>query len=136
MKRSLRVMTASALLVFCGALTLSGCSGSTGSGAASSAHTAPADAKATGPVVIVDLRSAEEFKKGHLEGAVNYDFSSGTFSKEISGLDHNSQYQLYGSKDQSKMASAAMRNAGFPSVTDLGTIDAAKNTTGAKIVTD
>ena len=67
---------------------------------------------------------------------MNYDFSSGTFSKEISGLDHNSQYQLYGSKDQSKMASAAMRNAGFPSVTDLGTIDAAKNTTGAKVVTD
>ena len=136
MKRSLRVMTASALLVFCGALALSGCSGSTGSSAASSAHTAPADAKATGPVVIIDLRSAKDYKQGHREGAVNYDFSSGTFSKEISGLDHNSQYQLYGSKDQSKMASAAMRNAGFPSVTDLGTIDAAKNTTGAKVVTD
>ena len=69
MKRPLRVMTASALLVFCGALALSGCSGSTGSSASPSAHTAPADAKATGPVVIIDLRSAEDFKKGHLEGA-------------------------------------------------------------------
>ena len=136
MKRPLRAITASALLVFCGALALSGCSGSTGASASPSAHTTPADAKATGPVVIIDLRSAKDYKQGHLEGAVNYDFSSGTFSKEISGLDHNSQYQLYGSKDQSKMASAAMRNAGFPSVTDLGTIDAAKNTTGAKVVTD
>ena len=135
MKRSLRVMTASALLVFCGALALSGCSGSTGSSAASSAHTAPADAKATGPVVIVDLRSAEEFKKGHLEGAVNYDFSSGDFSSQISGLDHSSQYQLYGSADQPKMASAVMRNAGFSGVTELGTLDAAKKTTGAKVVT-
>ena len=136
MKRSLRVMTASALLAFCGALTLSGCSGSTGSSASSSTHTAPGDAKATGPVVVIDLRSAEEFKKGHLEGAVNYDFSSGDFSSQISGLDRSSQYQLYGSADQPKMASAVMRNAGFPSVTDLGAIDAAKNTTGAKIVTD
>ena len=136
MKRPLRVMTASALLVFCGALAPSGCSGSTGSSASPSAHTAPADAKATGPVVIIDLRSAEEYKQGHLEGAVNYDFSSGDFSSQISGLDRNAQYQVYGTDDQPKMASAVMRNAGFPSVTDLGAIDAAKNTTGAKIVTD
>ena len=67
MKRSLRVMTASTLLVLCGALALSGCSGSTGSSASSSANTASAGAKAAGPVII-DLRSAEEFKKGHLEG--------------------------------------------------------------------
>ena len=134
MKRSLRVMTASTLLVLCGALALSGCSGSTGSSASSSANTASAGAKAAGPVII-DLRSAEEFKKGHLEGAVNYDFSSGDFSSQISSLDHSSQCQLYGSADQPKMASAVMRNAGFSSVTELGTLDAAKKTTGAKVVT-
>ena len=134
MKRSLRVMTASALLVFCGALALSGCSGSAGSSASSSANTTSAGAKASGPVII-DLRSAEEFKKGHLEGAVNYDFSSGDFSSQISSLDHSSQYQLYGSADQPKMASAVMRNAGFSGVTELGTLDAAKKTTGAKVVT-
>lgn len=134
MKRPLRVITASALLVVCSAIALSGCSGSTGSSASSSAHTASAGAKASGPVII-DLRSAEEFKKGHLEGAVNYDFSSGDFSSQISSLDHSSQYQLYGSADQPKMASAVMRNAGFSSVTELGTLDAAKKTTGAKVVT-
>jgi len=134
-KRSLRAMTASALLVLCGALALSGCSGSTGSSTSSSTHTAPGDAKATGPVVVIDLRSAEEFKKGHLEGAVNYDFSSGDFSSQISSLDHSSQYQLYGSANQPKMASAVMRNAGFAGVTELGTIDAAKKTTGTKVVT-
>ena len=52
-----------------------------------------------------------------------------------SSLDHSSQYQLYGSADQPKMASAVMRNAGFSSVTELGTLDAAKKTTGAKVVT-
>ena len=134
MKRPLRVITASALLVVCSAIALSGCSGSTGSSASSSAHTASAGAKASGPVII-DLRSAEEFKKGHLEGAVNYDFSSGDFSSQISSLDHSSQYQLYGSADQPKMASAVMRNAGFSSITELGTLDAAKKTTGAKVVT-
>ena len=135
MKRPLRVMTASALLVFCSALALSGCSGSTGSSASPSAPTAPADAKATGPVVVIDLRSAEEFKKGHLEGAVNHDFSSGDFSSQVASLDHNSQYQLYGTGDQPKMASAVMRNAGFPSVTELGDLDTAKKSTGAKVVT-
>ena len=134
MKRPIHALALSALIVSCGALALTGCSGSSDSSA--SAHTAPADAKATGPVVIIDLRSAEEYKKGHLEGAVNYDFSSGDFSSQISGLDRNAQYQVYGTDDQPKMASAVMRNAGFPSVTDLGAIDAAKNTTGAKIVTD
>ena len=134
MKRPLRVITASALLVVCSALALSGCSGSTGSSVSSSANTASAGAKASSPVII-DLRSAEEFKKGHLEGAVNYDFSSGDFSSQISSLDHSSQYQLYGSADQPKMASAVMRNAGFSSVTELGTLDAAKKTTGAKVVT-
>ena len=134
MKRPLRVITASALLVVCSALALSGCSGSAGSSASSSANTASSGAKASGPVII-DLRSAEEFKKGHLEGAVNYDFSSGDFSSQISSLDHSSQYQLYGSADQPKMASAVMRNAGFSGVTELGTLDAAKKTTGAKVVT-
>ena len=134
MKRPLRVITASALLVVCSAIALSGCSGSAGSSASSSANTASAGAKASGPVII-DLRSAEEFKKGHLEGAVNYDFSSGDFSSQISSLDHSSQYQLYGSADQPKMASAVMRNAGFAGVTELGTIDAAKKTTGTKVVT-
>ena len=134
MKRPLRVITASALLVVCSAIALSGCSGSAGSSASSSANTTSAGAKASGPVII-DLRSAEEFKKGHLEGAVNYDFSSGDFSSQISSLDHSSQYQLYGSADQPKMASAVMRNAGFSSVTELGTLDAAKTTTGAKVVT-
>lgn len=34
------------------------------------------------------------------------------------------------------MASVAMCNAGFSSVTELGTLDATKKTTGAKIATD
>ena len=58
MKRPIRALAISILLVSCGALALTGCSGSSGSGASASAHTAPADAKATGPVVIIDLRSA------------------------------------------------------------------------------
>ena len=84
MKRPIRVLATSILLVSCGALALTGCSGSSGSNTSATKHTAPADAKATGPVVIIDLRSAEEYKEGHLEGAVNYDFSSGDFPKELS----------------------------------------------------
>lgn len=135
MKYSLRVITASALLTLCGVLALSGCSGSIGFSASPPANTASAGAKAVGPVII-NLRPAEEFKEGHPEEAVNYGFSSGDFSSQISGLDRSSQYQLCGSADRPKMAGAIMCNAGSSSVAGLGTLDATEKTTGVKIVAD
>lgn len=38
-------------------------------------------------VLILDVRTAEEFQDGHIEGAVNVDFNSKDFAKKIQKLD-------------------------------------------------
>lgn len=42
---------------------------------------------AEGKVVIVDVRTAEEFKDGHLHGAKNIDFMSDDFAAKLAKLD-------------------------------------------------
>ena len=45
--------------------------------------------------VILDIRTPEEFRDGHIEGAVNVDFRSENFGKEIDRLDRNKTYFVY-----------------------------------------
>lgn len=42
---------------------------------------------AEGKVVIVDVRTPEEFKDGHIKGAKNIDISSGDFEAQLAKLD-------------------------------------------------
>lgn len=44
---------------------------------------------AEGKVVIVDVRTADEFKDGHIKGAKNIDISSDEFEAQIAKLDKN-----------------------------------------------
>jgi rhodanese-related sulfurtransferase len=45
--------------------------------------------------VILDIRTPEEFRDGHIEGAVNVDFRSEDFGKQIDRLDRNKTYFVY-----------------------------------------
>ena len=45
--------------------------------------------------VIVDVRTPEEFRDGHIEGAINVDFRSEKFGTEIDRLDKNKTYFVY-----------------------------------------
>jgi len=45
--------------------------------------------------VILDIRTPEEFRDGHIEGAVNVDFRSENFGKEIDRFDKNKTYFVY-----------------------------------------
>ena len=45
--------------------------------------------------VILDIRTPEEFRDGHIEGAVNVDFRSENFGREIDRLDRNKTYFVY-----------------------------------------
>ena len=45
--------------------------------------------------VILDIRTPEEFRDGHIEGAVNVDFRSENFGKQIDRLDRNKTYFVY-----------------------------------------
>jgi rhodanese-related sulfurtransferase len=45
--------------------------------------------------VILDIRTPEEFRDGHIEGAVNVDFRSPNFGTEIDRFDKNKTYFVY-----------------------------------------
>ena len=71
-------------------------------------------------VVVVDVRTPEEFAEGHLDGAVNIDVNSPTFASEVSELDPSGTYAVYcRSGNRSATAVAAMADAGFVSLYDL-----------------
>lgn len=98
--------------VFASALLLTGCSSS---GAATNMGAADFIAKIGEPgVVIVDVRTPEEFAAGHLQGAVNIDVSASTFDSQIAALDKDVVYAVYcRSGNRSTIAVGKMSDAGF-----------------------
>ncbi|HET6477996.1 MAG TPA: rhodanese-like domain-containing protein [Dehalococcoidales bacterium] len=49
--------------------------------------------------IIIDLRSADEYASGHIEEAINLDYSSPDFARELDELDRNNVYLLCSQKD-------------------------------------
>ena len=46
-------------------------------------------------LVILDVRTAQEYDTGHLKGSINLDFKSPSFRDEIARLDRDEAYLLY-----------------------------------------
>jgi phage shock protein E len=46
-------------------------------------------------LVILDVRTAQEYVLGHLNGSINLDFKSPSFRDEIARLDRDEAYLLY-----------------------------------------
>lgn len=46
-------------------------------------------------LVILDIRTPEEFAEGHIEGAVNIDFKADTFAAQVGELDPGKPYLLH-----------------------------------------
>ena len=70
--------------------------------------------------VILDVRTQNEFKNGHIEGAENFDIYSPNFFDFLAGLDKNKIYLVYcHTGNRSSAASQAMAEAGFREVYDL-----------------
>ena len=115
------------------ALLLAGCSTSVveapASTAATGAQPAPASAQqfprdldaaqfaeliAQPGVVILDVRTPEEFAEGHLEGAVNIDALTDGFQAELDKLDRDVVYAVYcRSGNRSDAALHQMADLGF-----------------------
>ena len=77
-------------------------------------------------VITVDVRTPGEFMTGHIQGAQNIDFESGSFESDIAALDKNATYAVYcRSGNRSGQAVAMMHEAGFHNVYNLegGVID-------------
>lgn len=71
--------------------------------------------------VLVDVRTPGEFNDGHLQDALNSDFNSGEFKKQIQGWDKSKTYYLYcASGNRSGKAAQLMSQLGFENVYNLG----------------
>ena len=46
-------------------------------------------------VIVLDVRTADEFKDGHIPGAKNLDFFSDDFAKQIAALDKSRTYLVH-----------------------------------------
>jgi len=72
-------------------------------------------------LVILDVRTREEFGDGHLEGAIMLDFYEADFADQLAGLDPNVPYLLYcRSGNRSGKTAAMMQDLGF---TDVANVD-------------
>ena len=70
--------------------------------------------------VLVDVRTPEEVKNGHLKGAINVDYNASSFEKEIAKLDTSKTYFLYcGSGIRSHKAAGIMKEMGFRNIFEM-----------------
>ena len=59
------------------------------------AEKVPALLKADPKIVIIDIRTPEEFESGHLANAKNINFSADTFKAELDKLDKDKTYLMH-----------------------------------------
>jgi rhodanese-related sulfurtransferase len=113
------------LALMAGLLLLAGCSSS--AAGVTNMNVSDFSKKITeSGVVTLDVRTPGEFMTGHIEGAQNIDFESGSFKSDIESLDKNGTYAVYcRSGNRSGQAVAIMHEAGFHNVYNLegGVID-------------
>jgi len=70
--------------------------------------------------IIIDVRTADEYATGHLANAINIDYSSDTFSQEISKLDRNKKYLIYCRTGvRSSGARDVMKGLGFLDINNM-----------------
>lgn len=69
---------------------------------------------------VLDVRTADEFKAGHLPGAVNLDVLDDSFETKVGALDKSKTYLVHcAAGSRSANAAAEMKKLGFRSVIDL-----------------
>ncbi|GAB3020670.1 hypothetical protein GCM10011376_23060 [Nocardioides flavus (ex Wang et al. 2016)] len=112
----------------CGDDTTADARGSSASSAAdsSAAPIAAADALARieDGAAVVDVRTAEEFEAGHLEGAVNIDYTADDFAERVGELPTDVPYVVYCASGRRAVGAVEqMRELGFTDVVNGGGYD-------------
>ncbi len=75
---------------------------------------------ATENAVVVDVRTPEEFEKGHLENAVNIDWKGDDFDARLSELDRSTPVFVYClSGGRSSAAVGRMQELGFENIVEM-----------------
>jgi rhodanese-related sulfurtransferase len=76
--------------------------------------------------VVIDVRTQEEFDQGHIEGALNIDFSKPDFIAQLKSFDRSLNYKIHcRSGFRSGRAKVIMESVGFKNVEDLGGLNQA-----------
>ncbi|WP_378177314.1 rhodanese-like domain-containing protein [Aquimarina sp. SS2-1] len=71
-------------------------------------------------VQLIDVRTPNEYAEGHIEGAINIDFSDENFETLISEVDKSKPVAVYcGRGGRSNKCSSYMKKAGFTKIYDL-----------------
>lgn len=71
-------------------------------------------------VVILDVRTPEEFGSGHLKGATNLDINASDFQEKLATLDKEKKYLIHcEAGGRSKRAATRMKGLGFATVYNL-----------------
>jgi len=93
------------------------------------------DSVSRSETMIIDVRTAEEFAAGHLDGAVNIDLQSADFADRIATLDPSGSYVVYcRSGNRSGQAQSYMKSIGFGDVENAGSVESASTSLGLPIV--
>lgn len=84
-------------------------------------------------VVILDVRTPQEFRDQAVEGAVNIDITDSRFIARVNELDKTKTYKLYcRSGNRSSMAESLMKAEGFKHLENLGSTKEAAKKLGRK----
>jgi rhodanese-related sulfurtransferase len=87
------------------------------------AHTIIQNNENSNNVVIIDVRTPEEFNQGHIQDASNIDFYSDNFKDELNKLDKTKTYVIHcRSGSRSAQALEMMKELGFKQVYNMGGI--------------
>ena len=71
-------------------------------------------------VIVLDVRTPEEFNEGHIENAVNINFMSDDFDANVANLDKEKPVMVYcKAGGRSAKAAARLKELGFTTITDL-----------------
>jgi len=71
-------------------------------------------------VIVLDVRTPEEFSAGHIENAININLESSDFASEVSKLDMNATIAVYcRSGNRSGVATEQMVELGFVDMYDM-----------------
>ncbi len=81
---------------------------------------ADADALLGDDVVVLDIRTPEEFQAGHVADAIMIDFYADDFADQLAELDRDATYVMYcRSGNRSAQAAETMTNLGFTDVAEI-----------------
>lgn len=75
---------------------------------------------AEGKVIVLDVRTAEEFSEGHIAGATNINFMAKDFAAQVGQLDRDKVYLLHcASGGRSKRCLPQLQQLGFKQIYHL-----------------